>query len=1019
MVTLSRPRDPRRFSLLCLWVLVATCGPLEALAQSGYYTYEPVADTRSPGDFSDFGFPVLNSHGDVAFAARLQSGGSGIYKYSAATKTIVTIFEDPTNDWFTFHARFTSPAIDDAGRVIFQYEHGVIRIGDGGSSDVLLDSSAAIPLGNDPGPFACQEATLMSRNVESHGQVVVRCLVEGQFPSGAGIYLAGPGALSRVCDTSNAGPTDPACLGAQIVMAANGLLGGIGSNAVTGSTQVLLRGRASALDVLLDPAIDGHQPGFGGPSYLSRMAINSSGRILYSTYQDSGVTGSGYAIYGIDNAGAPFNVTDPRGVYRSAGWPSINNLGELAFLDAYLHGLFNGPDPVANKVMGYGDEIPGYAIPGLVTSVAEVSFEHPGINDAGELVFIAHLGDGTLVIVRAVPPNNHPPDVTLGDQSSPEGTPVLVHVNASDQDGDALSYSLDPGTTPGGIPLVPPVLSIDASGDITGTPTVGTAGNTYAVSVTVTDVRGAHTTVEFLWTITQALPPPRTNLTATANFGAQGIDLAWLNPSPDTATHLTLSTSQTGPGGPFYEWQTFAPDETSYRFVLPTGSGLDLCFTVNGVIDLPAGSIVSANSNIACASYPRFQILPAHSFTPGTTSANFYFSTNMSAAVTVAGLPAGASASVFSLPPNDPLPMSFQAFIVGLPALRQDQSYTVTLVGESIPVGLDATRDVTFNTTAAPNGGGGGPQQAPIPQLDTSVISPRDPATGNFALDPRVPGQMSIEVEVTNDRRAGAPALGASFSLETSLEWRCPPVTNQCLSDSIIEPLIVAAPDPLGDLRAGEAIRPVRLVFRYLPDFIYASGGPARLHVVIRYRYDDGGSLVDGTFRRDLSVLLPTGQVSPTGVSFDLGILSAVLYRPHFNALEDIRGVIDIGNGGPEDVRGVTLDVQLPASAALPSDPRQIFGPLAPDVHCVGHGLTINGENGRRRGGQSGAASVQCTIPLLVAGSSRHIEFDGFANQEGGEAVVTLTPTAGDRNLLDNTRILMVPPLVPPGSAQR
>jgi hypothetical protein len=277
---------------------------------------------------------------------------------------------------------------------------------------------------------------------------------------------------------------------------------------------------------------------------------------------------------------------------------------------------------------------------------------------------------------------------------------------------------------------------------------------------------------------------------------------------------------------------------------------------------------------------------------------------------------------------------------------------------------------------------------------------------------------MSIDFEVTNDASAGATALGAAFAVDTSLEWRCPPLTNRCNSETILEPLDAVAPDPLGDLRAGDVVRPVRLVFPYRPDFIYTSGGAAHLHVVIRYQYSDGSTLIDGTFRRDFTVLLPTGQVSPAGVTFDIGIVSAIIYRPHFNRLEDIRGVIEIAAGGGEDVRGVTLDVQLPASAALLSDPRQIFGPLAPDVHCQAHGLTINGENGRRRGG-SGTSSVQCTIPLLASGSSRRIEFNGTANIAGGEAVVTVSPIAGDRNPLDNTAIAVVPPLVPPESARR
>jgi hypothetical protein len=95
--------------------------------------------------------------------------------------------------------------------VIFQYEHGVVRIGSGGGSNVLVDSSFVIPLGADPGPFACEEATLASRTADASGHVLVTCLVQNQIPSGGGLYLAAPGSLSRVCDSSNLSSAFPAC----------------------------------------------------------------------------------------------------------------------------------------------------------------------------------------------------------------------------------------------------------------------------------------------------------------------------------------------------------------------------------------------------------------------------------------------------------------------------------------------------------------------------------------------------------------------------------------------------------------------------------------------------------------------------------------------------------------------------------------------------------------------------------------------------------------------------------------
>ena len=105
----SRPsyRNPSHslFTLTVMFALIAL-----SWSAQGVYTYQGVADTRPASRFSDFGLPVINDAGDVAFAARLKAGGSGIYKWSAATGALVTIFEHPTTDWFLYHNSFGSPA---------------------------------------------------------------------------------------------------------------------------------------------------------------------------------------------------------------------------------------------------------------------------------------------------------------------------------------------------------------------------------------------------------------------------------------------------------------------------------------------------------------------------------------------------------------------------------------------------------------------------------------------------------------------------------------------------------------------------------------------------------------------------------------------------------------------------------------------------------------------------------------------------------------------------------------------
>jgi hypothetical protein len=609
--------------------------------------------------------------------------------------------------------------------------------------------------------------------------------------------------------------------------------------------------------VLLDPGT--HAGVLAFPSRLSRLGINAMGTVTYDAFQDT-PGGSGSAIFKIDVAGTPISVTDPRqSIYRAAVSPSINNAGEIPFVDALRNGLFIDLDEVIVR----GDEIPGYAIPNVITSVTTVSFQHPGINTLGDLTFVAFLADGTLVIARALRPNNHPPDVAIGDQRSPEGSPLLVHVAASDQDGDEpLVYSLAPSPLPippGTIPGPPPGLAIDQNGNITGTPSPGTAGDQYATRVTVADSRGLETSVDFVWTITDPLPPPRVNLRARANFDEQGIDLDWENPSPDTATRITLSLSTTGPGGPFVEWQHFNPMETSFRFLFPSGNGLYFCFIVNGVIDQPAASLVSANSNIACATYPRFEIQAPQHLATAPDNAFFRVTTNMPAALTVEGLPPDALVQVNAVPQGDPRPMTFDVTIWNLPEAPTPTDYVVTVIGESIPVGLDATRTVAFTTPAS--GRGGDAQESNGPVLDARRAFSNHPNDGSFTsnLDG---GLMLIDFDIFNEARATAAALNVRVAPQTSIEWRCPPLTNQCLSETLVEPIhLPTRPAALGNLDPGAPRVPVTLAFPYLPDFIYENGGSARLRLVLSYQYMDGVDVVSGTFGKDFTVLLPAGAV--------------------------------------------------------------------------------------------------------------------------------------------------------------
>ncbi len=100
------------------------------------------------------------------------------------------------------------------------------------------------------------------------------------------------------------------------------------------------------------------------------------------------------------NGGATTTIADTNGPFRAFFSSSINNSGTVAF-DAALvpiasRGIFTGPDPVADRVIGTGDLLFG-------STVRSLALGSEGLNDNGQLTFFASLADGRRVVVRADP----------------------------------------------------------------------------------------------------------------------------------------------------------------------------------------------------------------------------------------------------------------------------------------------------------------------------------------------------------------------------------------------------------------------------------------------------------------------------------------------------------------------------------------------------------------------------------------------------------------------------------------
>jgi hypothetical protein len=96
-------------------------------------------------------------------------------------------------------------------------------------------------------------------------------------------------------------------------------------------------------------------------------------------------------------------VIAPSGRYTSIRNALLNQGGLVCFAatprDGAL-GIFCGPDPVSDRILGFGDALFG-------SSVTEFALNPVSVNDAGQIAIRIKLADHRQVIARADPKQNH------------------------------------------------------------------------------------------------------------------------------------------------------------------------------------------------------------------------------------------------------------------------------------------------------------------------------------------------------------------------------------------------------------------------------------------------------------------------------------------------------------------------------------------------------------------------------------------------------------------------------------
>lgn len=408
MLTHQRSSNLRLFALVVALVagLAIVLGAMlsDAQAQTAppQYTFTKVADSAGDG-FDPFSFEcsAINNHGDIAFrTARAPRRGSqlvqGIYRANAAgQRRLTTIIE--AGDGFDFLGQ--NPSINDLGEVSFALRDFTQR----GTSFLETQSIQRGDGRMPPVTIATTEGQFnnfgFEPTVNNSSVVAFKAQLDtfDQFNLDQGLF-SGQGGRQASITTHYLSSTSQFSEFGSLSRPSINNLGAIAFEESVDSG-------GSGIFVTDNAAPDGFKT-IAAPDpnvIVDRPNLNDSGTVAFHRFFNDRageelVTGNGGPLTVVADTSGPFQSF---GFFFGFTAPALNNNGEVAFLadlDSGGSGIFVGPDPVADRVIGTGDTLDG-------STVSRLRFCDDGLNDSGQLVFQA----------------------TFNDPSVPEGVRVAVY----------------------------------------------------------------------------------------------------------------------------------------------------------------------------------------------------------------------------------------------------------------------------------------------------------------------------------------------------------------------------------------------------------------------------------------------------------------------------------------------------------------------------------------------------------------------------------------------------------------
>jgi hypothetical protein len=367
--------------------------------QFSKYTYQKMADTSN--STKSFGLPVINNAGTVAFTTAFTTNtDSPIGVYTSTGKTITTIAEN-----VGLYERVGSPvAINDIGTVAFVATPARGDTTTEPPTETIFTHTngrvtqvpAYKPSPENEYPYYDRIVSLALNNRGAIAYVA-------QNMRGIGV-LSSDGRLIAEANDARLSTVDSADIsdrGTIVYRSQDGrtftILANKGTKTTTLNTTTYPR-------YIMAPKSGAFSPSLNNRGTVAFVALEINPTSEYTAEFDPGKA----AILKSDGNKVT-TVADTQGAYSSfssgsdynfiAVPPTINDRGTVAFyarLDAGGEGIFTGSDPVKHKVIATGDSLFGY-------TVQSVALSPDGINDFGQITFIARLANGTEVVVRADP----------------------------------------------------------------------------------------------------------------------------------------------------------------------------------------------------------------------------------------------------------------------------------------------------------------------------------------------------------------------------------------------------------------------------------------------------------------------------------------------------------------------------------------------------------------------------------------------------------------------------------------